>query len=268
MNQPLPIYFTKMHALGNDFVVINTLTQNTKAITHLPIVQLADRHSGIGFDQLLIIESSKRADFYCRIYNADGHEALQCGNGLRCVARELHEQKLCQNLLSLETKAGIFPIDIKNYQEIRIELGVPTIKQQQFKLNPDLTLSLISLGNPHAILKVNSLADQDAILKGKYIFQHSAFKEGINVGLMEIIDSNHIALRTIERGVGETDACGSNAAAAVCAGIVNGWLDNGHSIEVKFKRGSLMIDWQDPQQALSMIGPANRVFSGNFESFK
>lgn len=261
-----PIYFTKMHGLGNDFVVINAINQAIDNIEDLPIAALADRHSGIGFDQLLIIGPSTDAEFYCRIFNADGTEAEQCGNGLRCVARELHEQKLCGKRVTLATKAGVFPVEIENYNEISVTLGVPKVESTLFKLSADLpTISLISLGNPHAILKVASIYNERSMMVGKEIYESKAFPQGINVGLVEVINKQHIALRTLERGTGETYACGSNACAAVCAGVVNGWINRSTKVQVEFRRGSLMIDWPGEGNPVQMIGPATNVFSGTIE---
>lgn len=263
-----PICFTKMHGLGNDFVVINTVNQFIDNIDNLPIKAFADRHVGIGFDQLLVVSPypSKEAEFYCRIFNADGTEAEQCGNGLRCVARVLHEQKLCGNSIKLATKAGVFPVNIENYNEISIILGVPTIEDKLFKLTNDLpTISLISLGNPHAILKVASIHDEGSMKMGKEIYASKTFQQGINVGLVEIVGKQHIALRTLERGAGETYACGSNACAAVCASIVNGWVNDKDRVQVEFRRGSLMIEWPGEGKPIKMTGPATNVFSGKIE---
>lgn len=260
------IQFIKMHGLGNDFAVINTLNQKVDCVAKLPIAKLADRHFGIGFDQMLIIypPNAHGADYFCRIYNADGKEAYQCGNGLRCVARALHEESLCGKNVNIETKAGIFPIDIKNYNEIQIELGIPEIENLSCKIN-NLSISLISLGNPHAILKVPAINDDLSTKQGLEVYHSQSFPQGINVGLVEVIDPTHIALRTIERGTGETYACGSNACAAVTAGVVNGWLEQGQPIQVDFRGGSLVIAWQGEGHTIKMIGPAERVFSGTLQ---
>lgn len=258
--------FTKMHGLGNDFVIVDS-TQHTINLDHSIITHLADRYVGIGFDQLLIIKPGRSADFYCQIFNADGSEAEQCGNGLRCVARYLHEAELASSSLRLETKAGIFPVEIKDYDHIRITMGLPHIQEKlvELQLNANrepIPISILSLGNPHAIIRVGSINNSMVDELGEAISTHSYFPQGANVGLMELIDRHHILLRTFERGVGETNACGSNACAAAVAGIANDWL--AHKVKVEFRYGSLAIEWQGDNQPLYMTGPASRVFTGEF----
>lgn len=261
-NHKTPIRFTKMHGIGNDFVVINAMNQNFQ-IQHLAISSLANRYMGIGFDQLLIIEPSKQADFFCRIFNSDGTEAEQCGNGLRCVARFLHEEKLIhQRILKLETKAGIYPLTIQDYDHIQVTMGEPQVKETLLQLslshNHSIPISVISVGNPHAIVKVASIDNVLANQLGAEIAANAIFPHGANVGFMEVINPHHIRLRTFERGAGETYACGSNACAAAVAGITNGWLQN--NVNVEFRYGSILIEWNN--SAIQMTGPASRVFSG------
>jgi diaminopimelate epimerase len=264
------IRFTKMHGLGNDFMVIDNIDQvlNSK---HLPISQLGNRHTGIGFDQLLLIERGQQADFFIRIFNADGSEAEQCGNGLRCVARLIHEDKLSEkSTFTLATKAGIFSVAIKNYDHITVSMGMPTIQENQFELvsthhhsQPEKwLLSTISIGNPHAILKVEAIESAAVEDIGPAISTHPHFTHGANVGFMQVIDRQHIRLRTYERGTGETLACGSNACAAAIAGIINHWVDR--KIVVEFSQGNLEIEWKGDDQPIQMTGPACRVFSGAF----
>lgn len=267
-SEPSSIHFTKMHALGNDFVVINALQQPLMTST-LPISHLAHRHTGIGFDQLLIIEPSQRADFFCRIYNADGSEAEQCGNGLRCIARFIHEEKLHPSLsFCLETKAGLFPVTIKDYDQISVTMGLPQIQKTLMPLllskTDTVLLSLLSVGNPHAIMKVASIDTLLAEQLGFEIATHTYFSQGTNVGFMQIMTPHHIRLRTIERGVGETFACGSNACAAVAAGIANGWLEK--QVRVEFHYGSLFIHWESNDKPIQMTGPASRIFIGKISS--
>jgi len=263
------IQFTKMHGIGNDFVVINSLNQ-TIDMKKLSIPRLANRHVGIGFDQLLLIERSHHsADFFCRIYNSDGSEAEQCGNGLRCVARYIHEEGIHANkLFSIETKAGIFPLEIHDYDRIRVSMGAPEIINNLVELTlPDqpsiLPMSILSIGNPHAITKVESLEATPVNILAPKISMHSLFPNGVNIGFMQIINQNHIRLRTFERGAGETFACGSNACAAAVAGITNGWL-NEH-VKVDFVYGSLEILWEGKDKPIHMTGPASKVYSGKFE---
>lgn len=259
------IHFTKMHGLGNDFVVINTLTQPLN-LHDLPVLTLADRHIGVGFDQLLLIEPSTQADFFCRILNADGSEALQCGNGLRCVARFVHEKKLhLKSNLTIETRAGIFPIHIKNYDNIQVTLAAPTIDHALVPFpttNGSHLISLISTGNPHAILKVDNIDNIDIDVESAAITTHFSFPNGVNIGFMEVVHSGKARLRTLERGVGETLACGSNACAASVAGIVNGWLKP--PVHIAFRLGHLIIEWKGEGKPVHLTGPAATIFSGYF----
>jgi diaminopimelate epimerase len=267
------ISFQKMHGLGNDFVVINAVNQTIK-LKEDTIKHLADRHLGIGFDQLLLIEPSQDADFGCRIFNADGSEAEQCGNGVRCVARFLHEEKLCLNLsMTLATQAGILKITIHNYDAIQVCMGLPRFEPHEIpflieqKANvyeladvaPD-QLTVLSMGNPHTILQVPSVDNYPVADMGAKISTHSAFPTGTNAGFVEVLDRKHIRLRTFERGAGETFSCGSNACAAVVAGIKNGWLDSMVTVELQY--GHLVIEWQGGNTPVMMTGPATSVFKG------
>lgn len=259
--------FTKMHGLGNDFIIVNSLN-DTLRIHPSYITQLANRHTGIGFDQLLVIEPSENADYFCRIYNADGSEAEQCGNGLRCVARYLHEEKIhLTHSLKIETKAGIFPITIHSYEQIQVAMGSPIVSYPLIELkmpqSQSISVSILSMGNPHAIMQVTSLDNAPINELAQQIASHAYFPQGVNVGFMQITHPHHIQLRTIERGAGETLACGSNACAAVVAGIVNGWLQN--QVTVLLACGELTIDWQGNAHPVYLTGPAVRVYEGKIE---
>lgn len=262
------IRFTKMHGLGNDFVILNAVSQN-KTLPQSTLIKLANRHTGIGFDQLLVIEPSQHADFFCRIYNADGSEAEQCGNGLRCIARYIHEEKLLDSTqFRLETKAGIFPLEIQDYDHIRLCMGQAHITHPAVELrladHSTLSISILSLGNPHAITRVDSIDSMPVENLAAEISDHSFFPNGVNVGFMQIINSGHIRLRTVERGAGETFACGSSACAAAVTGITQGWLQP--QVQVDFAYGSLMIDWEGENQPIYMTGPAARVYSGEIST--
>jgi len=263
-----PIRFTKMHGLGNDFVIINAMGSSFDT-TQFPIAQLSHRHTGIGFDQLLVIEPSQQAHFFCRIFNANGSEAEQCGNGLRCVARFIQEEGLYPtSSFNIETKAGIFPVVIEKDGDIRVSMGPPTIQEKLIAspIKQDLTplsMSILSLGNPHAIFKVPSVAVVSPDELGPQIASLAYFPHGANVGFMEVVDEKNLHLRTYERGVGETFACGSNACAAVVAGILNGWLQ--HHVRVQFRYGTLSIEWEGGNAPVIMTGPAARVFAGVVE---
>jgi diaminopimelate epimerase len=250
--------FSKMHGLGNDFMVVNQLESPFHFSTDT-IKKLSNRHIGVGFDQLLLIEPSQRADYFCRIYNADGSEAEMCGNGLRCVALYLQRRKLITDRVSVETKAGIFPIDINDANNIRVTMPVPVINEKQLSLN-DLSMSVLSLGNPHAIIKVDSIDHLDVTNIAATLAANPFFKNGVNVGFMQIITPAHVKLRTVERGAGETCACGSNASAAAVAGIMNGWLE--HKVDIEYRYGTLQIEWAGEGKSLYMTGPAVFVFDG------
>lgn len=265
--RPAAIHFTKMHGLGNDFVVINTLNQPIDT-TILPIATLSNRYIGIGFDQLLLIQPSQQADFFCRIFNADGSEAEQCGNGLRCIARFIHEQGLSpHSSFTIATKAGVYPVEVKDYQHISVTMGAPDITETLTELalaHPiqRIPLSILSVGNPHAIVKVDSIVSDLPDDLGMVLSTHSHFPQGANIGFMQVINPQQILLRTFERGAGETFACGSNACAAVVAGIANGWLKP--KVEVEFHYGSLFIEWEGKGKPIRMTGPASMVYSGQF----
>lgn len=267
------VLFRKMHGLGNDFVVIHALDHPLN-IKKYNIQLLADRHLGIGFDQLLLVERSTEADFSCRIFNADGSEAEQCGNGVRCVARFIHEEKLSPNkTIMLATKAGILKIVIEDYDHIQVTMGLPKFEPSEIPFliehsanmyeiadaSPD-QLTVLSMGNPHAILQVPSVDNCPVADIGAKISSHPAFPAGTNTGFVEVINRNTIRLRTFERGSGETFSCGSNACAAVVAGIKNGWLDNKVTVQVTY--GSLIVEWQGEQNPVIMTGPAASVFTG------
>ena len=265
------IFFTKMHGLGNDFVIIPAIVQDIVQ-SELPITLITDRHRGIGCDQLLIIERSKRADFFCRIFNADGSEAVQCGNGLRCVARYLHEDKHCsKTAFTLETQAGVFQISIQDYDHITLTIPAPSTSEASsvpLKLNQtphQATAHLLSLGNPHAIIQVTALDTIDVDSLGREIASFPEFSSGINIGFLQVNNPHHITLRTYERGAGQTYACGSNACAAVFSGISNGYLES--PVTVEFIHGCLSIEYDQERKLIHMTGPATRVYEGKFVSY-
>jgi len=258
------IKFSKMQGLGNDFVVIHAVDPLI-SLKNLPIPMWSHRHLGIGFDQLLFIDKSQLADFSCRIFNSDGREAEQCGNGMRCVAYFIYEKKLCEkNTFTIETLGGIVTACVKNNTHITIDMGIPCFEKEcTIQLSPSeplLNLSLLSLGNPHAILPVESTELAPVVELGLKISTHTLFPNGVNVGFMQVINRKKIKLRTFERGAGETFACGTNSCAAVVAGIEKGWLDN--KVEVELALGSLWIEWAGKGYPLRMSGPAEWVFEG------
>lgn len=270
------IQFCKMQALGNDFVVIDAIRQSLH-LNQIPIARMAHRQLGIGFDQLLWIESadSPEADFSCRFFNADGSEAEQCGNGVRCVARFIQEQQLSEKKsLVLETKADLVKLTIKNNEMIEAQLGIPSFQpaaipfiadtmQMSYTIevaNQTLQIAALSVGNPHAILQVKTIQNARVNELGKKIATHHLFPQGSNVGFVEVVNRQLIRLRTYERGVGETFACGSNACAAVVNGINQHELD--HKVKVELTYGDLWVEWAGDQSPIIMTGPAEMVFSG------
>jgi diaminopimelate epimerase len=264
MRKQPTLKFTKMHGLGNDFVVIDTI-KHAISSQDIPISALSNRYTGIGFDQLLLIGKSKIADFSCRFFNADGSEAEQCGNGIRCVARYIHENHLfAKKTLRIETKAGVIDVIIHDYDRIEAILGMPVFEDnKKLPLEKNVyDMFVLSLGNPHAVIIVDSIEQTPVKHLGHLIATHPSFPNGINVGFMQIVNPKHIILRTYERGVGETLACGSNACAAAIAGIQNDLLEPHVTVELPL--GCLQIHWQGKHSPVVMIGPAAKVFDGAY----
>jgi diaminopimelate epimerase len=265
MPQKLPIKFTKMHGLGNDFIVIDAIHQ-TLDLSTIPINQLSHRYTGIGFDQLIWLETSDIAEFSCRFFNADGSEAEQCGNGVRCLARYVHENGfIAKNTFQIETKSGAVSVRITDYNNIEVSLGIPALQGNK-SINLARTthdITILSMGNPHAILQVDSVKAFPVTEIGSQIATHSVFPQGTNVGFVQVINSQKILLRTYERGVGETYACGSNACAAVVAGITNEQLNA--EVTVELALGELQIRWDGAGTPVIMKGPAEKVFDGVFQ---
>lgn len=272
----ISIRFTKMHGLGNDFVVIDGVSQAIDMSSTLAR-KLADRHRGVGCDQILLVEppTTPNVDFQYRIFNADGSEVAQCGNGARCFAKFVRDQKLSgKTHLKVQTHAGILELHIDDGEDIAVEMGVPVFEPGGIPLKRDKAqtlyplningavyqLAALSLGNPHAVLQVDGIASAPVAELGPLIESHPDFPEKVNAGFMEIVSRREIKLRVYERGAGETQACGSGACAAVVAGIQQDLLDS--SVTVYLKGGQLDISWQGEGQAVTMTGPATTVFQG------
>lgn len=265
-----------MHGLGNDFVILNAISQKIALTTDI-LQRLSNRHFGIGFDQLLIIESGKSglSDFHYRIFNADGSESGQCGNGVRCVARFLIEKNITQKRnLKLSAKAGVMDVEVDDFENIRVNMGLPLLEPHQIPMDmpyrslqymlrlfeTEQPIMAVSMGNPHAIIRVEDVNTASVLTLGERIEHHSAFPERTNVEFMQIISRTKIKLRVYERGAGETLACGTGACASVVAGIINQWLD--HQVEVELPGGMLKIEWQGEGSPVMMSGPAVTVFEG------
>jgi diaminopimelate epimerase len=273
----MELEFTKMHGLGNDFIILNGL-QRSLRLTRDQIRLLADRHFGVGCDQLLLIEAAAGADIRYRIFNADGEEAQQCGNGARCIADFLRRESIItKDVITAETARGVIRIHALADGNYRVDMGAPEFEPAAIPMLADgrserYTLALpggtveiyaLSMGNPHAVLEVGDVETAAVETLGPQIQQHSVFPEGVNVGFMQILDGSHIRLRVYERGAGETLACGSGACAAVAAGRMAGRLDN--QVNVGLKGGHLLITWEGEGAPVWMSGPAVMVFKGRIE---
>lgn len=268
--------FTKMHGLGNDFVVINGIDRHVD-LTPDQIRTMADRHTGIGFDQLLLLQTSEdpAADVRYRIFNPDGNEVEQCGNGARCIGQYLHEYAIVNtDVISAETIKGIIRIYMEKGDAVRVNMGVPRFEPAdipivvaqrqsiyQFK-DADLQTDFqaLSMGNPHAVILVNDVAVAEVEKWGKLFQQHAMFPQSVNVGFLQILDRKNVLLRVYERGAGETLACGTGACAAIVAGIMTDKLDN--EVTVGLNRGKLSISWDGVGTEVWMTGPATTVYEG------
>ncbi len=271
--------FTKMHGLGNDFVVFDGVTQRV-ALTPEQCRRIADRHFGIGCDQILLVEKSTRADidFRYRIFNADGGEVEQCGNGARCFVRFVHEAGLTTKAaIRVETASGIIEPELLANGRVKVNMGAPRFAPAQIPFVADaealtyplqvgghaLDISVVSMGNPHAVLRVNDLDNAPVDVLGAAIESHRRFPQRVNAGFMQVLTPHDIRLRVYERGAGETLACGTGACAAVVAGIRQTWLKS--PVSVHTRGGDLVIEWAGPGQPVFMTGPAVTVFQGEIE---
>ncbi|MGD8112935.1 diaminopimelate epimerase [Vibrio sp. NTOU-M3] len=269
-------HFSKMHGLGNDFMVVDCITQNIFFSPEL-IRRLADRHTGVGFDQLLVVEApyDPETDFHYRIFNADGSEVEQCGNGARCFARFVRMKGLTNRFsINVSTKKGKMVLNIEEDDQVTVNMGEPEFEPSKipFKAKQtektyilrteDKTLfcGAVSMGNPHVVTVVDDvdLADVDNL--GPLLESHERFPERVNAGFMQVINRNEVKLRVYERGAGETQACGSGACGAVAVGVVQGLLDE--NVKVQLPGGTLRISWKGPGHPLYMTGPATHVFDG------
>ncbi|MGK0398391.1 MAG: diaminopimelate epimerase [Gammaproteobacteria bacterium] len=272
----MALKFTKMHGLGNDFVVIDAINQHFE-LDSVGIKRLADRNLGIGFDQMLVVEKaqSDQADFKYRIFNADGGEVSQCGNGARCFARFVHEQKLSDaSVISVETNAGLLQLEMIDLSRVRVNMGIPTFDPKQIPLNTPvrcdqyeinlaeqlILFSALGIGNPHMVIVVDDVNQCDLETLGPILEAHAFFPERVNVGFMQIDDRKNFTLRVFERGVGETQACGSGACAAMAAGVQLGILDI--QTTAQLTGGKLQLEWQGEGNPVMMTGDTAVVFQG------
>lgn len=268
--------FTKMHGAGNDFVVLDGIRQHL-ALSTEQLRLLADRHFGVGCDQILLVEKAhdKSADFRYRIFNADGGEVEQCGNGARCFVRFVHDQKLTSKPeIVVETHNGLIRPRLEQDGRVTVNMGAPVFDAARLPFSDGtgavsellevagntLNISAISMGNPHAVQVVEDVATAAVETLGPLIEHHPRFPKRVNVGFMQVMDRQHIRLRVYERGSGETLSCGTGACAAVVAGIRRGLLDS--PVTVATHGGTLSIAWSGEDTPVLMTGPAISVFSG------
>lgn len=275
---PIRVSFTKMHGLGNDFMVIDQISHPVD-LTPGQIRQLGDRHRGVGFDQLLMIAAPTRpdADFSYRIFNADGSEVEHCGNGARCFARYVLKRGLiARSPIRVQTRNRLLELHSQDKELISVDMGEPDFapaalpfiaasQQPAYQLDIDqhgaVTFQVISMGNPHIVLTVADCESAPVGSLGSLLGKHGAFPQGVNVGFMQIIDRDTIRLRVFERGAGETEACGTGACAAVVGGIQAGRLN--HRVRALLNGGELTIEWAGSGKPVIMTGPATTVFEGS-----
>ena len=275
----MPVPFTKMHGAGNDFVVFDGVSRPIQ-ITPRKIRRLADRHFGIGCDQVLLVErpTASGADFRYRIFNADGGEVEQCGNGARCFVRFVRDKRLtAKDEIAVETLAGMIYPRLEPDGGVSVNMGVPRFepvevpfeaatRENVYDLEVDgrtVHVSVLSMGNPHAVQLVPDVDAAPVNTQGPQIERHARFPRRVNAGYMQIVDRRHIRLRVYERGAGETLACGSGACAAAVAGRQRGLLDD--KVEVKLPGGTLRVSWAGEGQPVWMTGPAITVFEGTID---
>jgi diaminopimelate epimerase len=271
--------FTKMHGLGNDFVVIDAIRQPVE-LTSDQVRFLANRNFGVGCDQLLVVETASRpdVDFRYRIFNADGGEVEQCGNGARCFVRFVHEQGLtAKREIRVETRSGIISPRLEDDGMVTVDMGVPVLEPARvpFVSESDavvqpldvageiLAVTAVSMGNPHAVQVVADVDAAPVAMQGPLIECHPRFPARVNAGFMQVVHAQRIRLRVFERGAGETLACGTGACAAVVAGILRELLTS--PVRVETRGGELDIAWAGPGQPVRMTGPAVIVFDGEIE---
>lgn len=268
--------FTKMHGLGNDFVMLDGITQRIK-LTPEKIRRLADRHTGVGCDQVLVVEAPRNpdVDFRYLIFNADGKEVENCGNGARCFALFVRERRLTgKEQMQVETASGILQLRVHKDGRVSVDMGVPILEPQKIPFHADCraetyslavgneiyTIGAVSMGNPHAILLVDDVDKAPVAHLGALIEGHKRFPQRVNVSFMQVMSRNKIRLRVFERGVGETQACGSGACAAMVSARLRGLVDE--AVEVILPGGSLTIRWRQTEHMVTMTGPANLVYYG------
>jgi diaminopimelate epimerase len=271
--------FTKMHGLGNDFVVIDAVTQNVR-VTASMARRLADRHLGIGCDQVLVIEppSDKTLDFDYKIFNSDGGEVEQCGNGARCLARFIRDRNLSgKNTIQVKTMNRVISLTINKDKLVSVDMGIPALEPSDVPIvestksttyaininNEQFDISAISMGNPHAVLFVDNVESAPVSKIGQELQSHAQFPKQVNVGFAQVMNRQHLKLRVYERGAGETRACGTGACAAAVAAIQQDLADS--PLRIALTGGDLQINWPGEGQPLIMTGPAITSYHGRIK---
>ena len=274
------VKFTKMQGLGNDFVVLDGITQRID-LSESQLKRLADRHFGVGCDQILVVEKPQRADvdFRYRIFNADGGEVEQCGNGARCFVQFVRDRGMTEKrVIRVETRGGIIEPRLEDDGQVTVNMGVPRFEPGEIPFaggsgalveplevdGDSIAICVVSMGNPHAVQIVDNVDVAPVLTQGPRLERHPRFPNGVNAGYMQVVDRDNIRLRVWERGAGETLACGTGACAAVVSGIRLGLL--GPSVRVETRGGTLAIAWQDGHSPVFMTGPATTVFEGEWHS--
>ena len=275
----MKLFFSKMHGLGNDFMVVDGVTQKVYFTTET-IRRLADRHFGIGFDQLLLVEPpyDPEQDFHYRIYNADGSEVQQCGNGARCFARFVRLKGLTnKDRIAVSTMSGRIVLQLEQDNQVTVNMGIPEFEpakvpfraqkaEKTYLLRVDeqtVMCGVVSMGNPHCVLEVDSVKSAPVESLGPLLESFDRFPERVNVGFMEVVSASEIRLRVYERGTGETLACGTGACAAAVIGMSQGKLSE--RVKVHLPGGTLQIAWKGPGTPVFMTGPAEHVFDGEID---
>ena len=275
----MKLRFAKMHGLGNDFMVIDAINQAFSPRPEL-IRQWADRYAGIGFDQMLVVESplGDLAEFKYSIFNADGGEVAQCGNGARCFARFVREQGLSDlDVIAVETNTGLLQLEAVDATRYRVNMGIPQFEPEAIPLRAEtrqelyttdfegseIAFSAVSIGNPHMVIPVVDVDNADIETLGPYFETHMMFPERANIGFMQISDRTNFRLRVFERGVGETRACGSGACAAMVAGVQLDLLDS--PATAILTGGELKLEWHGDANPVMMTGETAMVYQGEIE---
>ena len=275
----MKLAFTKMQGLGNDFVMLDAVRQSFDLSTEA-IQAIADRRFGIGCDQILVVHPARSVehDFRYQIFNSDGSEVENCGNGARCFARFVLDQALStQKEITVETLGGSLKLHCLDDGRVQVDMGIPKTDPKDLPMISDIQgpfqtlklgehtkeITIISMGNPHAIQRVEDLKKAGVTTEGPLIENHDFFPKRVNAGFMQIMSRNSLHLRVWERGAGETLACGTGACAAVASGILRDWLD--HRVEVHTRGGNLTIEWQGPGHHLFMTGDAKTSFTGHMD---